>query len=163
MFNALKEKAAQQRSSCCSMTTAPAPTSPSPSPSSSQACICDVQEMLAERTSSRKRARANSSDGCNCGFALAELTQYTFKLLSMCAPESLRPLAAHNIQALCADDFCSVILPDWHEVERIVLRRLQLPVEAGTDGRVLKRPKTDEQNQVYGVDCDLYQEPEGAE
>ena len=76
---------------------------------------------------SRKRARDNSSAvsaGCNCVFALASLTKYTFKLLSMCAPETLRPLSVHNIQALCADDFCSVIFPNLHEVERIVLRRI---------------------------------------
>jgi hypothetical protein len=87
----------------------------------------NVQEDTPPRPC-RKRARDVSSAGCNCAYAITSLMKYTLKLLRMCAPEALQPLAAVNLSALIAEDFCSVILPNLHEVERIVLQ----PSETGS-------------------------------
>lgn len=60
---------------------------------------------------------------CNCAFACTALVKYALKLLSMCAPESLRPLAAYNNAAITNEYFHSVILPNLHEVEHILRNR----------------------------------------
>ena len=63
-------------------------------------------------------------------FALTALMKYTFKLLTICAPESWRPLAAHNITALANNQMRSVILPCLIGVEQVIRRRSGAPVIA---------------------------------
>ena len=55
--------------------------------------------------------------------ALAAVTKYTLALLSICAPETLRPLAARNIAALASNQMRSIILPCLIGVEQIIRNR----------------------------------------
>ena len=52
------------------------------------------------------------------------LTMYTIQLLIMCAPDSIRPFAAHNAQAVNSSNIHNVILPNMHEVEIDIRQRM---------------------------------------
>jgi hypothetical protein len=54
--------------------------------------------------------------------ALAAVTKYAMTLLSICAPETLRPLAAHNIAVLDSNRMRSIILPCLNGVEQVIRR-----------------------------------------
>jgi hypothetical protein len=64
-----------------------------------------------------------STRHCNCAFALESTIKYTLQLLSLCAPETLRPLADHNMKAVMNDNFRNVILPHLPKVEQIIRNR----------------------------------------
>ena len=82
----------------------------------------------------RKRARSleqlqqtsnltPSAGRCSSAFALTATIKFTMKLLSMCAPETIRPLAAHNMNAIINGQLHNVRLPNLHEVEQTIRMR----------------------------------------
>ena len=55
--------------------------------------------------------------------ALTALTKYTLELLSICAPTTQRPMAAHNIAALANNQMRSIIWPCLIGVQQIIRSR----------------------------------------
>ena len=79
---------------------------------------------------------------------MTALIKYTFKLLTICAPESWRPLAAHNITALANNQMRSVILPCLIGVEHNFRRRCGAPgiaVDADLDNDAVNDENADDE------------------
>jgi hypothetical protein len=126
-------------------------------------CARSIAAHQCEETPPRTTIKWSHSAGISlseCGIALATVCKYTMKLLSMCAPEMLRPLAAHNTKAIIENQLHRVILPNLHDVERIIRNRYshaKVAMEAADAAsvapfQIIPRDWT--------VDCDLYLEPE---
>ena len=84
---------------------------------------------------------------CEHGIALASVCKYTMKLLSVCAPEMLRPLAAHNTKAIIEKQFHRVILPNLHDVEHIIRNR-------NSHQKVVIVDRNDADFSSWAPDCD---------
>ena len=105
--------------------------------------------------------------------ALEAMCKFTLRLLSACAPEALRPFAAHNLQAIMNKDFHRVVLPSLEEVETIVRNRNSSASRRNDPVFLCGAPDADRQaadvasdvpfqtvQRDWTVDCDLYIEPE---
>ena len=86
--------------------------------------------------------------------ALKAVTKYTLALLSICAPETLRPMAAHNIAALANNQMRSIILPCLIGVEHVVRRRNGRALSAITPLPITTATNVDANDENVDVEVD---------